>query len=272
MSNNLRTIIRKVLVNFLNEAYSTPHLKLRTNQRVEGKYTFSSEVKSKQLGKKQFTTISDLESKKNQILFNLNFLEKVKFPLEGIAVKVFDFEKNKFVTHFYDELEGEIGNINISANFKKIKKEVGDALWVIIRNNKMMTLHSTKGSKKPGNVEHFLEIDSIKEYVKEKDDYNLDLDDINNIKKIEKKLKISEPEKEEIDPHLLKFNVDGVNYIADSNLEQVYKKNKPNEKYDGYDFVEDLTKKAKEEFDNKNIERANYFVKKCNEILAHFLN
>jgi hypothetical protein len=235
MSNDLRKIIRKVLVDFLNEAYATPHLNLRTNQRVKGEYTFSSEIKSKELGKKQFTTISDLENKKNQILFNLNFLEKVEFPLDGMAIKVFDFEKNKFRTHFYDESEEEVGNLKISANSKKFKEEVGDALWILIRNNKMMTLHSTKGSSKPGNVDYYLDIDFIKEHIKEKGDYNLDLDDIKKIKKLENKSKISEPEKEEINPHLLIFNLDGTNYIADSNLEQVYKKNKPNEKYDGYD-------------------------------------
>jgi hypothetical protein len=104
-------------------------------------------------------------------------LEKVDFPLDGIAIKVFDFEKNKFRTHFYDESEEEIGNLNIPANFKKFKEELGDALWVVMRNNKMMTLHSTKGSKKPGNVDYHLDIDFIKEYLKEKGDYNLDLDD-----------------------------------------------------------------------------------------------
>jgi hypothetical protein len=271
MSNGLRKIIRKVLVDFLNEAYSTPHLKLRTNQRVKGKYTFSSDTKSKQLDKKQFTTISDLENKKNQILFNLNFLEKVEFPLDGIAVKVFDFEKNKFVTHFYDESEEEIGDLNVSVNFKKFKEEIGDALWVIIRNNKMMTLHSTKGYKKPGNVDYHLDIDFIKEYVKEKDGYNLSLDDIKKIKKLENKSKISEPEKKEVNPNFLFFNLDGTNYVADSSLEQVYKKNKPNEKYDGYDFVEDLANLAKISFDENKIEKGERLIKVSNDILSHFI-
>lgn len=271
MSNDLRKIIRKVLVDFLNEAYATPHLKLRTNQRVKGEYTFSSEYKSEELGKKQFTTISDLENKKNQILFNLNFLQKVEFPLDGMAVKVFDFEKNKFIAHFYDESEDEVENLKISANIDSFKEEIGDAFWIIIRNNKMITLHSTKGSIKPSNVDYYLDIDFIKEYIKEKDDYNLDLNDIDKIEKLEKKSKISEPKKKEIDSHLLIVNIDSVNYVADSNLEQVYKKNKPNEKDDGYDFVEDLIKKAKKEFDNKNKERGEYFVKKSNEILAHFI-
>jgi hypothetical protein len=271
MSNDIKKTIRILVHKILSEAYAMPHLNLRVNQRVKGEYTFSSEIKSKELEKKQFTTISDLENKKNQILFNLNFLEKVEFPLDGMAIKVFDFEKNKFRTHFYDESEDEIGDLNIPANFKKFKEEVGDALWVIMRNNKMMTLHSTKGSKKPGNVDYHLDIDFIKEYLKEKGDYNLDLDDIKKIKKLENKSKSSDIKEKELNPHLLFFNLDGTNYVADSDLEQVYKKNKPNEKYDGYDFIEDLVSLAKNHFDNNQTQRGEYLVKISNDILAHFV-
>ncbi len=271
MSNNFKKTIRRLVYRFLSEAYATPHLNLRVNQRVKGDYTFSSEIKSKELQKKQFTTISDLENKKNQILFNLNFLEKVDFPLDGMAIKVFDFEKNKFRIHFYDEPQREIGDLNIPADIENFKEKTGDAFWVIIRNNKMMTLHSTKGSEKPGNVDYYLDIDFIKDYLKEKGDYKLDLDDIKKIKKIENKSKISDIQEKELTPHLLFFNLDGTNYVADSDLEKVYKKNKPNEKYDGYDFIEDLVSLAKDYFDKNQTQRGEYLVKISNEILSHFV-
>lgn len=269
MSNSLRKIIRKVIFDCLNEAYATPHLKTRINQRVKGEYTFSSEEKSKKLGKKQFTTISDLENKKKQILFNLKFLEKIEFPLEGMAIKLFDFDGKKFVTHFYDEPEEEIGNLNVYVDEKKFKEEKGTTLWVIIRNNKMMTLHSTKGSKKPGNVDYYLDIDFIKKYIEEKGDYNLNIDDVNKIQKLEAKSKITQPIKVEVDPHLLIINIDGINYVADSNLEQVYKKNKQEERYNIYDFIDDLVEKSKGELKKNNFKRGGYFYRKSEEIMNH---
>jgi len=273
MSNNFKKTIRRLVYRFLSEAYATPHLNLRVNQRVKGEYTTSSEFKSKQLGKKQFTTISDSEHKKNQILSNLNLLKQIKFPDNeySIAVKIFGPEKNRFVTHFYDENESEIGNTIIPASLKKFKEEVEDSFWAIIRNNEITTLNPTKGSRKPGNIEHYLDIDFIKEYIKEKESYNLSLDDIKKVKNLENKSNNPENQPKESTPHLLFFNLDGTNYVADSDLEQVYKKNKPNEKYDGYDFVEDLVSLAKGYFDSNQTQRGEYLVKISNDILAHFV-
>jgi len=265
--NHLRKIIKEVI--------ETEHYKERFNQRINGKYSFETDQKAKELGFKQFTSIktSEPESVRSQILYNLNFIKNLDFSteLDGIVIEVFKHNKN-FVTHFYDDY---IGRDYI---FKGEMEDKAKKIWVVIRYNELRTIMISNAI--PNNAKYEIDIDYLKSYVKskekqenEEEEWNgiIEIKDIKEIIKKQNKDKQVEKDKNKDEGKLI-VNIKGVLHVVDKNEELVYKKNNDKLKYDAFDFVEDLNSTGNNQDKEKANEILEFLVESMvSEIIKEFI-
>lgn len=205
----------------INENKVTDHFEMRLGQRV------FCDLKHKC----EYTSISKLPEKtKKEIVDNIKFLESIDYiPKKTMSVILYEFPEDHYAKYFdYKETEKD-----------HIRK--GDVLWVVMRDGELITI-ILGDYKIPENTHIKIHINDLKEYMSNKKRKIISKDDIDKIKHPEK----YKTEKKEKDENIKLFKIDGIKWVIDKNNEQIYKKNKPQNKYNLFDFIEQINKKDEE--------------------------
>ena len=219
MNNSLRQLLRESLneiylfqqSSIIIEAYAKQHFIDRVHNRVLSNYS----------------SISKDEELEKLIINNLELLKKINFPgQDNIAVEIFSSLKQ----HYYKKPVGY--------DYEQSK---GNKIWVIIRGNDLETIIFS--NSKPQNTQIYLSIDRLKNYINnvKNGDFNLTEEDLIKLQSPNLLNPTFKPKKKLENIHIV--NINGVKHIIDTEKEMIYQKNKPDQKYNIFDYIENLKDK-----------------------------
>ena len=217
----LRLIIREAVEQFL-EAQEDAHYLERIQQRLKSE--FSTFVNEKPENKK---VVSDA----------INLLKKINFPLNydlGISL----FKGSYSYRYFEDETtEGH---------------SIGSVIWVVIRGNVLRTIFFSQKLQNPNGIDYKIELPRLEKYLETNKD-KLKVNSKGEIDLTEKDIialtkKQSEIGQTIINKNIRDFKIDGVNWSVDKLNNLMFKKNKSEQKYNAFDFLESIqNEKIKDE-------------------------
>ena len=214
---NIRKLIRETLEIVMSEMEEAkPHFQDRIEDRLDSEYTTFSQEKQ---------VIRDI------VFDNIKFLKKVNIDTQdNIGILVFK-GPNKYISKKTTP-EG------------KIEYSEGNFVWVIVRGGVLETVILSDFSYRPKNTQIHLTVDRIRDYIENENNgnFNLTKKDLNKLISKDVNKKPVEKEKNEDE---FALNIGGVNYIVDSKSETIFKKNKPQQKFDIYNALEDKVEDIK---------------------------
>jgi len=205
-----RDNIYEELKSFLTEAVIKDHFHKRNYERLNSQYT---------------TFINKPDNIRKQVFEDIEFLTKIEFPSQdNIGVEIFrSTERHYFKKYCPDKRKDEIS--------------VGKIIWIVIRGNEIETVFFS--DTPPQNINFAIKIEELKKYINEIKEGNFNLTD-----KDIKRLQIPNfgiPKQKRIkNENQLIINVDGIKWVVDKNYDTIHKKNKPQENYDVYDYLETI--------------------------------
>jgi hypothetical protein len=143
----------------------------------------------------------------NEIKGRLKNLEGIDFKvLGGLGLDI--YESPKMVYY---------------GTYPKERRDKGTKLFGIIRDNTMTTLYWKLSHQKPGDVADVITYSELLDLIKE---FNPKVISIELIRKYKNK-KYNTTTEKVLDPNLMTFNMNGVNYVVDKSKLVYYPKNKP---------------------------------------------
>lgn len=224
----------KFIVGLLVEAIQSIHYTKRVIGRfvTPDKITVGYEIPNSYGMYEEVGTYIIPQELKNSVIENTQIVEDYKFPAnKSYAIKIADIyiDKNK-VNYFTESLKNKA--LNGSKKLLFLDKETdsnGDQIYAVIRDNKITTAffgksYSMKDIKGKMRVDVF--INNIKDFVKEKE---------------------TAIQKKPVNTTIKILSINGVKWAVDMETEKIYKKNKPDTKYDVYQFVEKLPQNTQDE-------------------------
>lgn len=224
---NLRKIIRESIESVLEMKEKVGHFKERIYDRLLGDYT----------------TFKFADDQTKKIVFDdIEYLRNV------------EFDKNNKKT--YDlGLFSEVPKVYVYHNPTQLTKDgdpehsEGKYIWYIVRGDMLDTLVFGHSNYKPRQTEYFISVDKLRKYLDSRGRMTITDSDIRNLTSPE----VDNTPKEKD----FEINIDGVKWALDKNTEELYKKNKPEIRYNVWDLMDDkiedfqLSNKAKEVLENQ---------------------
>ena len=174
-------MLRKKIRHTILEALTTSHYEEEKNG-----YRLLDLYRSGQMPKEAY----------GEILEKLKYLESLEFPLAYIAVKVYSSP----TTYVTDEPQN--------------KSYSGNDFWIILNDNRVLSIMNTPYKKRPKNSDYFLTY----EYIRKLDKKELNLHDLNPANK---KSKVGARMLRQLEK-LPKINIGSRDWFVDSNKELAY--------------------------------------------------
>lgn len=205
---NLRKIIRESIESVLEMREKITHFQDRIDDRLLGDYT-------------TFTS-ADPETKK--IVFDdIAYLRSIDFDEKNTKtynIGMFTEVPDVYVYHNPTQLD----------KHGKPEHSEGKFIWYIVRGDELDTVVLGHRGYKPKDTQYFIEVSELKKYLDSKGRRKITDSDIRFL---------TSPEVN-ITPKIkdLEINIDGVKWALDKEKQELYKKNKPNIRYDVWDVLD----------------------------------
>jgi hypothetical protein len=224
---NLRKIIRESIESVLEMREKITHFQDRIDDRLLGDYT-------------TFTS-ADPETKK--IVFDdIAYLRSVEFDEKNTRTYNLGFfteAPNVYVYHNPTQLtkDGEI------------EHSEGKFIWYIVRGNMLDTVVFGHRGYQPRETDYRIEVSELRKYLDSKGRKTITDSDIRVLTtpRAEVKQRVKD----------LEVNIDGVKWSLDKDKQELYKKNKPNIRYDVWDVLDnkivdfEISDSARETLENE---------------------